>query len=128
MKGSEENSHRKRSTVPQTTIGSGQAVDLSESDKQDIVFAANHYQPLYKLMELLIVKARDEAMLVDPSKEAEQRAAMTVAHAMSKFYLAIRAEVQFFVEGEHEKFKQKAAQEAIQEQETIENIVLQQTY
>lgn len=80
---------------------------------------------LFRIMEQEIIDARDEAMAVNPAKEAEQRAAMTVAHAMAKFYRKVRTRIQ----QEFQKHKEsliQAQQSVLDDPEEVEEMILSQ--
>ena len=77
-------------------------------------------------MENEVLDARDEAMAVDPVEEKKQVVRMTEAHAIAKFYQKIRKQIEFAAQEQIEEIKSKAAQEATQEQEFMEAVVMEQ--
>src|SRR5258705_13169544 len=74
-----------------------QTRELTPEEMMDLtVFGAMPVaKTVYKVMEFVIADARDEAMECDPAREAVQRALMTVAHAMDKFYKKVRGKIEF---------------------------------
>lgn len=103
-----------------------QTTELTDIEKMDL--AVLHQDPrvrtLYKLMELQIIKARNDAMSADPAEEAKQRSLMTVAHAMDKFYKQLRGEIEFGVAEHIADVKTKALQEELKDQAKLEEIIL----
>lgn len=85
------------------------------------------YSAVLKLMELMLVEARDEAVLISPAKKDEQLAALNTAHAMSKILLGFKERIQFLVDEQLADIRQIASQEAMQDRERCEEIILSQS-
>ena len=101
---------------------------LDSKDRMDLVILSGQpqLQALWKLMQQEVLRARDEAMLVDPSERDKQAAAMTVAHAMAKFFTRVRKSVEYQI-AEHIGEVQALADENIQnDTEALERYTLQQ--
>lgn len=104
--------------------------ELNVSEKMDLVaFSSTSYYPLLrKIMEQAIIMARDRAVLVDPANEAAQRARMTEARAMSIFYTTVCDQIANSVAEHLGYVKQKAAEEAANDREFIESVILNQQF
>lgn len=103
-----------------------QALDVKE--KVDL-FAFSHTETcraLYKLMENLVLDARDEAMAVPPEEEKLQKAKMDMAHAMSKFYTRLRKEIESTASEHIGELQRIANEEVMKDQDAIESIILDQ--
>lgn len=124
MRGSEVETKRK-SLVAKTTIG-GQSADLSLAEKQDLVLFSGTpaYSAILKLMETMLVEARDEAVLISPAKRDERLAALDTAYAMSLCFLRLKEKISFLVEERLGEFKHQEAQRALEDQENLEAIIL----
>jgi len=100
--------------------------ELTDIEKMDL--AVLHQDPrvktLYKLMELEIVDARNEAMEADPAETAKQLSLMTVAHAMDKFYRRVRSKIEFGVAEHVADVKAKMLQEELKDQERLNEVIL----
>jgi len=100
--------------------------ELTDIEKMNL--AVLHQDPrvktLYKLMELEIVDARNEAMEADPAETAKQLSLMTVAHAMDKFYKHVRSRIEFSVAEHIADIKSKALQEELKDQEKLNDVIL----
>ena len=83
-------------------------------------------QALWKLMANEVNRARDEAMMVDPSKRDEQTAAMTVAHAMAKFFTRVRKSVEYQIAEHIGEVQALAAEHIKDDAEALERYTLQQ--
>jgi hypothetical protein len=114
--------------VNKSPLETGRIKELSQAQKMDLIVLSTNpnFQTVYDLMENEVLAARDEAMAVDPTEDKKQVARMTEAHAMAKFYQKIRKQIEFAATEQLAKVQEKAAQEATQEQEFLEEIVLQQ--
>lgn len=102
--------------------------ELTDSEKMDLMAGdqAPYARALDKLMKLVIVKARNAAMECDPTEEKRQTKLMTVAHAKNEFYEELRSQINFEKANHLADVRLKAAQEDLQDQETIEAIILDQ--
>ena len=109
-------------------LETGRIKELSQAQKMDLIVLSTNpnFQTVYDLMENEVLAARDEAMAVDPTEEKKQVVRMTEAHAMAKFYQKIRKQIEFAATEQLENIKAKAAQEATQEQDFLESVVLEQ--
>lgn len=116
----------RKQEAPKTTIGNNQLADLSFSEKQDLVMFSGTpaYTAILKLMETMLVEARDEAVLADPANPAAQLAALNTAHAMGKLFLGVKEKLNFLVEEHLGILKQRDAEAAMDDQERFEAIVL----
>lgn len=97
-------------------------------EKADL-FAFSHTETcraLYKLMENMVIDARDEAVAVPPEEEKLQKAKMDMAHAMSKFYTRLRKEIETTASEHLGETQYLANQEVLKDQDTIEAIILDQ--
>ena len=103
-----------------------QTRELTPEEMMDLtVFGAMPVaKTVYKVMEFAIADARDEAMECDPAREAVQRALMTVAHAMDKFYKKVRGKIEFAQMEHFSDAKQKVLAEDMKDQEKIEEIIM----
>lgn len=104
----------------------GQSLELSDSEKMDLMAGDDtpYANAIRKLMRKEIFDARDEAMACDPADERKQRALMTVAHAMEKFYKNVLGKITFEKTSHFMEVKQKLLQEELKDQEKIEEIIL----
>lgn len=124
MNGSEVET-RFKSAPPSTTIGSNKIVDLSLAEKQDLVLFSGTpaYAAILKLMEAMLVEARDEAVLISPSKREERLAALDTAHAMSQCFLGLKQKIRFLVDEQLGEFKRREVEQTLQEQSALEDII-----
>lgn len=125
MNGSEILTRQSNPVTPE--FGYDQVPELTVSEKMDLVVFSSMpvSKAVYKLMELEIVQARNEAMRANPAKVEEQRALMTVAHAMDKFYTNVRGKITFAT-GEHiADVKLKVQQVDMEDKEKLEEIIFQ---
>ena len=102
--------------------------ELTDSEKMDLMAGdqAPYARALDKLMKLIIVKARNEAMECDPTEEKRQVKLMTVAHAKNEFYEDLRSKINFEKSNHLADVRLKVAQEELKDQEVIEAIILDQ--
>lgn len=121
-----ERERKTKTVAPKTTIGSTQIVDLSLAEKQDLVLFSGTpaYSAILRLMETMLVEARDEAVLASPANQSEQLAALNIAHAMSKLYVGLKRRMTFLVEEHLGSIKHKAAEEAMLDQQNLASILL----
>jgi hypothetical protein len=100
--------------------------ELNEFERLDLaVFSAMPAsQSLYKLMEFEILKARDEAMAVEPSNKELVLSKQAIAHTMALFYTRVRKAIEGEVLKHKDDIANKANKENKMEQEEIERIVL----
>lgn len=102
---------------------------LDRMEKADL-FAFSHTttcRALYKLMENLVVEARDEAMSVEPDQEKLQKAKMDTAHAMAKFYTRLRKEIETAASEHRGELQELANQEILGDRDVMEQIILDQS-
>ncbi len=125
MHGSERET-RTRTVTPQTTIGSNKIADLTLAEKQDLVLFSGTpaYSAILKLMEAMLVEARDEAVLISPAKRDERLAALDTAHAMSQCFLRLKEKITYLVDEHLGEFKRMEAERAMEEQQNIEALIL----
>lgn len=116
---------RNQSENQKTTIGSNQITDLSVSEKQDLVLFSGTpaYKAILKLMETMLVEARDEAVLIAPSKRDERLAALDTAHAMSQCFLRLKEKIRYITDEHLGLIKQAEAEKALEEQNNLEDIL-----
>ncbi len=102
------------------------ATELTDSEKMDLMAGDGtpYANAIKKLMKIEINKARDEAMECDPSDEKRQRALMTVAHAMEKFYRNLTGAIVFEKTSHLADVKQKIAEAELQDQEKLAEVIL----
>lgn len=102
--------------------------ELTEAQKMELASLAgtNTGEVLFLLMENEVINARDEAMAVDPSDEKQQRAKMTIAHAMSKFYTRLRKQITYQFMEHYNRIQEKTAEATLEDRRTIEEIILKQ--
>lgn len=102
--------------------------ELDVMQKTDL-FAFAHTETskaLWLLMENMVIEARDEAMATDPADEKTQKARMTEAHAMAKFYTRIRKEIESLVTEQMGEIQRLANEEILKDREKVEEIILSQ--
>lgn len=75
-------------------------------------------------MEIII--ARDEAMAISPAKPLEQAAAMSVAHAMARFYESVKERIRFTTAEHLNESKRRDAEKKLGTPEEIERIIMEQ--
>ena len=104
------------------------ALKLSPQDKINCVSMRNSpfLQTLWKLAEIIVVEARDEAMCVDPAHKEEQAARTTEAYVMNKLYWKLRIAVENGVSEHLSDLDAIASREALEDQAKIEEIILNQ--
>jgi hypothetical protein len=110
---------------PQTN----RVTDLNIAEKMGL-FAFSHTeqcQALYKLMENMVIEARDDAMAVDPANEKEQKSKMDLAHAMGLYYTRIRKSIESTANEHIGELQRIANEEVLRDREQIEQIILDQT-
>lgn len=114
--------------VNKSPLETGRFAELTQAEKMDLIVLASNpnFQTIYKLMENECIAAREDAISVDPKDKEGQIAALTIAHAMHKFYVKIRKEIQFAGQEQLDLIKTKAALAAAQEQDFLESIVIEQ--
>lgn len=102
--------------------------DLSNFEKLELIqfSATTYFKTVCKLMEMEVISARDVAMTVDPVNTREQTARMTEAHAMARFYTRFRKTVENMAKEHMGELRAAAAEEAAQDQDIIEQIILAQ--
>ncbi len=107
-------------------LETGRAVELTTTEKMDLIVwsSSPSFEVVCKLLENKVLNGRDEAMAVDPAEEIVQRARMTEAHAMAKFYQWFRDEIRMASADELAKMKEKANRALLRDQEVIENIIV----
>ena len=121
-------SRPQKQDVPKTTIGSTQLVDLSLYDKQQLVLFAGTpaYSAILKLMEVMLVEARDAAVLADPAVPAAQLAALNKAHAMAALFVSLKEKITYLVEEHLGLMSRKEAEVAMEDREMIESVIFDQ--
>jgi len=99
--------------------------ELSDGEKMDLMAGDDtpYANAIKKLMRFEIVKARDEAMECPPEEEAKQKALMTVAHAMQKFYKNILGAIIFEKTKHLSDVKLRQAEEEMKDREKVEEII-----
>lgn len=109
-------------------LETGRRRELTQAQKVDLIVLSSNpnFESVYILMENEVLDARDEAMAVDPVNEKLQAVRMSQAHTIAKFYAKIRKEIEFAATEQLDTIKTKAVQEATQEQEFLDSIVLEQ--
>jgi len=102
--------------------------ELNDAEKMDLMAGDGtpYARAIDKLMKLEIVKARNAAMESDPADRNKQATLMTVAHAMNAFYENIRGQVLLEKTSHLADVKLRAAQEEMQDQQKVEEIILSQ--
>src|SRR6266550_1024453 len=102
------------------------ATELTDSEKMDLMAGDGtpYANAIKKLMKIEISKARDEAMDCDPSEEKKQRALMTVAHAMEKFYKNLMGAIVFEKTVHLADVKHRLAEEELKDQEKLSEVIL----
>jgi hypothetical protein len=110
----------------QTDPFSEPSLELSESEKMDLMAGDDspYAKAIKKLMRKEITEARQEAIECDPSDEKKQRALMTVAHAMDKFYKNVLGKIVFEKTSHFAEVKQKLAEEELKDQEKLSEVIL----
>lgn len=109
-------------------LETGRRRELTNAQKMDLIVLSSNpaFEAVYILMENEVLDARDEAMAVDPVEEKKQVVRMTEAYAIAKYYGKIRKQIELAATDQLEAIRAKATQEAAQEQQFFEDIVLQQ--
>jgi len=104
----------------------GPPTELTDSEKMDLMAGDGtpYANAIKKLMKIEINKARDEAMECDPSDEKKQRALMTVAHAMEKFYKNLMSAIVFEKVSHLADVKHRIAEAELEDQEKLEAVIL----
>jgi hypothetical protein len=99
--------------------------DLTDGEKMDLVVFSSTptSKTVYKLMDLEVAQARDDAMECDPADEAKQRALMTVAHAMHKFAKGLKSRIEFAMSEHVADVRKKAIELELQDQEKVNAII-----
>lgn len=124
----EEVEGRPRYSAPKQNAQLGVRIvdELSQGEKVDLMMFAQSEiaKTLFKLMEMKIISARDNAMACDPSKVAEQKALMDIAHAKASFYTEIRMEINGIVADAIAKQQEAEAEEATHDKEFLEAVIL----
>jgi hypothetical protein len=111
---------------PKTTIGSSQVVDLSLAEKQDLVLFTGTpaYSAICKLMESMLVEARDEAVTIPAHLRDERLAALDQATAMAELYTKLKAKMTYLVAEHLGLMQRKEAEAALEDWEMLESIIL----
>jgi hypothetical protein len=104
----------------------GPALELTDSEKMDLMAHDDgpYAKAIKKLMRKEVITARNEAMDCDPADEKRQRALMTIAHAMEKFYKSLLNTILIEKTAHLAEVRQKAAEEDLKDQEVLERIIL----
>lgn len=102
--------------------------ELNPAEKSELIaFRATSYYPLIRqIMENMIHEAKDLAMAVDPVNQDEQRARMTEAHAMSKFYTRMIKSIEREVSERMGQIQEKAIQSQLDDREFTDNLLVEQ--
>jgi hypothetical protein len=102
--------------------------ELAEGEKMDLLMFGQQAisKTVFKLMEMIIINARDNAMACNPAKIVEQKALMDGAHAKAEFYHEIREAIRGAAEEHLAKMKQGEVEEAMADEEFVENVILSQ--
>lgn len=109
-------------------LSSNRVLDLEPREKMDL-FSFTHTstaKALYKLMENLIIDARDEAMAVDPVDEKLQKSRIDGAHWFSVFYTRVRKSIESSAMEHIGELQRFANEEILTDRDQIENIILDQ--
>lgn len=114
--------------LPQTTIGSNKLIDLPNSSKQDLVLFSSSpaYSSLKKLIEMMLVEFRDDAVRLPVHKKDERLAALDLASAAEQIYLRLIEKMTYLVEEEIGHAKSKDADAAMQDRDYIESVLFHQ--
>jgi tellurite resistance protein len=116
----------KVSPISLLTVNREVKLDLKKTLDLIIISQNPQLQALWDLMEMEIIVARDIAMSVDPSKKDEQSSAMTVAHAMMKFYESIRQRITYLTTEHLNEVKRLDMEKKLGSPEEIERIIMNQ--
>ena len=81
---------------------------------------------IFKVLEIMVIEARDEAAAVDPANEAEVRAKQGVAYTMGLLYAKFKEKVQGPALEHYGETKRILNARLAQEQEFIEDIIINQ--
>jgi hypothetical protein len=108
------------------TVNREVKLDLKKTLDLIIISQNPQLQSLWDLMEMEIIVARDIAMSVDPSKREEQASAMTVAHAMMKFYQSVRERITYLTNEHLDETKRLDMEKKLGSPEEIEKMVMAQ--
>ena len=126
----EEVEGRPRHTEPRPSnlLSVRKVEELTEGEKMDLLMFGQQEisKTVFKLMEMIIINARDNAMACDPSLIPQQKALMDGAHAKAEFYHEVRAAIKNAAEEHLAMIKQGEVEEALADEQFIENVILSQ--
>jgi hypothetical protein len=101
---------------------------LTGADKQAILVLSTHpgFEAIKKLMRILVIEAQEAAFEVEGVYPKRQLVKLNMAKAREEFHNEVLAHIDGFIRDAQGKARQIAQQEAIQDQATIERILLNQ--
>lgn len=101
--------------------------NLTTSEKMELVqFASiSYFKLVCKVMEWEVIEQRDIAMAVNPAKETEQRAAMTEAHAMAKFYTRFRNTIDAAIREHRGEVEEHVVKQQLDDPEFLSELMTQ---
>lgn len=116
---------RIREATPATTIGNNKSVELSLAERQDLILfsATPACSAIYKLLEKILVEARDEAVRIPSGQREERLAALDTAHAAGQIIIKLKQEVRYMVDEHLGRLKQDEQQRDLEDRAEIENII-----
>jgi hypothetical protein len=111
-----------------TTIGATQIIDLSLADKQQLVLFSSTpaYHAIRKLLETMLVEARDEACTIPAHEKDKRLAALDQATAIATVYTKLSEKITYLVEEHLGLMQLKEAEAAMEDREQIEGIIFDQ--
>lgn len=114
------------SPVNKSPLETGRAVELTTGEQMDIIVWSSSptFLTVCKLLENIVLNARDEAMAVDPALRDVQYARMTEAHGIAAAYHKFRNEVDTASATELAKLKEKANRELAKDQDFVANALI----
>lgn len=104
----------------------GQVPELNASEKMDLtVFGATPTAKLlFKLMEIIVVRARNDAMRCPPDNRDKRISLLDIATAKDDFYKELRGEIEIATQEHILDIRIKAQQEELKDQAKLEEIIL----
>jgi hypothetical protein len=110
-----------------TTIGA-EVTELTSQERQDLVLWSGmpSRQAVKKLLEQMLVEARDEAVLIPPHEKDKRLAALDVAHAMGQVIIKLDEKINFLVGEFKGEINRKVNEEELATQEKFEEIIMSQ--
>jgi hypothetical protein len=116
----------RKQEVPKTTIGTTQLVDLTLQERQDLVLFSGTpaYAAIRKLLESMLVEARDEACLIPAHERDKRLAALDQATAIATVYSRLSEQINYLVEEHLGLMQRKEAEVAMEDQDLLESIIM----